>query len=309
MRLQQEQGINDFVNLSLIEKSWLTEAVVDPLHTFDTIGTPVPSRGDGPFLPRWLTSPVLQTSMVNENLFEKDGISQLMRECIATRSAILGGFHSAKPGSTSHPDPTTSFFATLLSMWEGTEMEYLGDPMSHIAIPIFDSVNSRERMVVGVVKSTIYWQSFLRNILPKNDHGITVVVENLCDGSYTYQLDGPEVRVIGFGNRHDRKFSAYRVDGWLTKEVIEDGTAKGIFFNQSSCPYTFHVYPAQEDYDYYITNEPVVMCLAVASVFVLTIGLFLGYDRIVERRQRLVLAKATQSTAIVSSLFVSFHNW
>jgi Adenylate and Guanylate cyclase catalytic domain len=38
-------------------------------------------------------------------------------------------------------------------------------------------------------------------------------------------------------------------------------------------------------------------------VFFVTIATFLLYDRLVERRQRIVLEKAAQSTAIVSSLF------
>jgi hypothetical protein len=41
----------------------------------------------------------------------------------------------------------------------------------------------------------------------------------------------------------------------------------------------------------------------VATIFVFTALMFLVYDRLVERRQRMILAKAVQSSAIVSSLF------
>ncbi len=305
LHIQQKKGLNEFEDPTKVAQSWLTEGTVDPLHTYDSRGNPIVSQSDGPFLPRWQTSPVLQTSMVNENIFEKKEVSQLMRDCIANKAAFLGGFHSGPPGSISHPNSTTSFFATLRSMWEGTKVEYPGDPMSHIAIPIFNTLNFSDREVVGVLKSTIHWNWFLRNILPKNDFGTTVVIENTCNGSFTYQLDGPNARPIGSGDRHDRKFSEYRFDGVLNKDKIEDGTMDGVPFDKNSCPYTFHVYPAQEDYDRHITNEPLVVSLSVAAVFAFTIGMFLVYDRLVERRQRLVLAKATQSTAIVSSLFVS----
>ncbi len=307
MSRQQEKGLDHFIHPTQIEKSWLTEEVVDPIHTFDSVGNPVLSQSDGPFLPRWQTSPVLPTNIVNENLFENEVFSELTRDCIASKSAVLGGFHIEPPGSSSHPDRMTTFFATLLSMSTGKEVEYPGDPDSHMAIPIFDTLNGTDRKVVGVIESAIYWRWFLRNILPKNDFGITVIIANDCDGSFTYHLDGPEASAIGFGDRHERKFSMYGVEGLLNKAIIEDGTIDGVPFHETSCPYTFHVYPEQEYYDHYVTNEPLVISLSVAAVFAFTIAMFLVYDRLVERRQRLVLAKATQSTAIISSLFVSTY--
>ena len=305
MNIQQEKGLNRFVPLSIAERSWLTNATVDPLHTFDDEGDPIQSKDKGPFLPRWQTSPVLPMSLVNENLFEKQAVSHLMRDCIRSKAAIVGGFHSAPAGPIEHPDPTTTFFSTLLSIWNGIKVQYPGDPISHVAIPIFDTLNGTDRNVVGIIKSTIYWNWFLRNILPTHQKGIFVVIDNACDGSFTYIVEGPDVVPIGFGNRHDPRFSAYRVDGILNSLRIDDGTVHGVEFDKKSCPYTFHIYPAQDDYDMYVTNEPVVISLSVAAVFLFTIGMFLVYDRLVERRQRLILAKATQSTAIVSSLFVS----
>jgi class 3 adenylate cyclase len=41
----------------------------------------------------------------------------------------------------------------------------------------------------------------------------------------------------------------------------------------------------------------------VAAIFVVTALMFLFYDRLVERRQQLILSKAVQSTAIVASIF------
>ncbi len=307
MHRQEKKGLNKFIHPSQMDKAWLTDGVVDPLHTFDAKGNPIRSQRNGPFLPRWQTSPVLPTNIVNENLFENEVFTQLTKNCVASKSAILGGFHTAPTGSISHPDRITTFFATLLSMSTHQEEEYPGDPDSHMAIPIFDTLNGTDRKVVGVVESAIYWRFFLHNILPKNDFGITVVIENECDGSFSYHLDGPEARAIGFGNRHNKKFSEYEVSGFLNQTLIEDGTIDGLPFHEESCPYTFHVYPNQEYQDHFITNEPLVISLSVAAVFAFTIGMFLVYDRLVERRQRLVLAKATQSTAIISSLFVSIN--
>jgi hypothetical protein len=55
--------------------------------------------------------------------------------------------------------------------------------------------------------------------------------------------------------------------------------------------------------DEYDNNLPAVVVSIIVLVFFFTILLFMIYDRLVERRQALVLQKALQSTAIVSSLF------
>jgi hypothetical protein len=59
----------------------------------------------------------------------------------------------------------------------------------------------------------------------------------------------------------------------------------------------------QKFYDTYHTSLPFAVTFAVALVFVFTVGMFILYDWLVERRQKIVLHKAAQSTKIVSSLF------
>lgn len=308
---QDETGLNDFDNSIYSGRSFLTNQTVDPLHTFTEDGKPLPSQSPGPlYIPRWQTSPVLETSMANENLLEKKEVADLLLTSVESRAAVLGGFHSAPPGMPSDADVTTAFFATLESIFVRKEVQYLGDPMSHLAIPIFDSIDRQKRgQVVAILKATLNWQYYLKNILPGTDYGYHVVIKNGCDAdgknSFTYQVDGPEVIVLGFGDRHDRKFDQYREDGYFSKSNIRDGTTDGVSFDQSSCPYSFHVYPTQSDYDKYVTYFPMTIGLCIAGVFAFTIATFIFYDRLVERRQKIVLAKATQSTAIVSSLFVS----
>jgi hypothetical protein len=244
--------------------------------------------------------------MVNENLLDKqDPMSSIRKKAINNQAAVMGGFHSAPAGKISDPDRTTSFFARLLKISEGHDKEYPGDPDSYIAIPIFDTLHGANRTVVGIVETSIYWRWFLHNLLPDDHEGVHVVIENACDGSFTYLINGPQAIALGFGDRHDPRFHAYRVDGSLNRSRIDDGTVHGMEFHKHSCPYTFQVYPSQLVYDEYFTQEPVLVSLSVAAVFLFAIAMFILYDRLVERRQRLILAKATQSTAIVSSLFVS----
>lgn len=73
--------------------------------------------------------------------------------------------------------------------------------------------------------------------------------------------------------------------------------------DQEGCQYKIHVYPSEKFYKDYRTETPLVITFAIVAVFLFTTFMFLVYDRLVERRQKLVLQKATQSTAIVTSLF------
>ena len=314
LAIQEEQGLNDFDDPGVVRKSFLTNDVVDPLHTYDETSQPLLSDATGDFfVPRWQTSPVFETSMVNENLLENPNMSKVVMASIESRSALNSGFHFAPAGYPSDIDRATAFFAALESMDAGEETKYLADPMSHIAIPIFDSINGTGHgEVVGVLTALLHWKDYLEVILPATDYGYHVVIENGCDpkgeNAFSYQLDGPMVTVLGKGNRHDRKFTQYLVDGYFAKENIKDGTLRGLNYSDDFCPYMFHVYPTQALYDKFVTKLPIMISLSISAIFVFTIGMFLFYDRLVERRQKIVLAKATQSTAIVSSLFVSYSN-
>jgi class 3 adenylate cyclase len=53
----------------------------------------------------------------------------------------------------------------------------------------------------------------------------------------------------------------------------------------------------------YISNKPIILTVAIATVFIIAIILFFIYNVLVEKRQRSLLAKAAESTAIVDSIF------
>jgi hypothetical protein len=305
LSFQAQKGVQLIADQERVDRTWLTHHRVDPLHTFDENGSPILSRAEGPFLPRWQSSPVLASSMINENMFEHPEAGPISKDCISSKAAVLGGFSEAPPGGVSHPHHDTSVFATLLSLAEGKRLEYSGDPISNMAMPVFNVLNGTEREVVAVLQSTIHWRSYLRGILPTTVNGISVVIENACDGLYTYEMSGSEAIGVGFADRHDATFDDYQMDGRFLTETIEDGTINGIRLNQEGCPYTLHVYPTQKFYEDFISKDPVIISLSVASVFLFTILMFIFYDRLVERRQRLVVEKATQSAVIVYSLFVS----
>jgi hypothetical protein len=52
-----------------------------------------------------------------------------------------------------------------------------------------------------------------------------------------------------------------------------------------------------------MTPLPILISLAVFSAFLFTVVMFMFYNRLVDKRQKLVVGQAAQTTAIVSSLF------
>jgi hypothetical protein len=269
-------------------------------------------------MPIWQTSPVLKRNWANRNILRDPNaffndetqhaynIGDEATRCMETGELIIGGFDSAPPGGPEHEDFKTSFYATILSTAARNITEYLGDPMAYAYIPIFDSFDAEERKTVAVLLATVNWGMLFRNILPENVRGVTLVIENSCDGMFTYKIDGEDVIPVGAGDLHDEEYSGIGASSVLRGDIrIEDGTVVGLKLNTDRCEYSAHVYPAQDFYDDHHTSTPLIITVTVALVFVFTVCMFLFYDRLVERRQRIVLQRATQSSAIVASLFVS----
>lgn len=134
---QQQLGIDDFEYEPNVERSRLTNRTVDPMHYF-VDGVPhAVDRKEDYYMPLWQTSPVLKTSYVNENRLDRANYSipqTAVAEIVLTKaSALLGGFTYSHAGSVRDSTPRTAFLAALLSVAEGQEVEYQGDPMAGYA--------------------------------------------------------------------------------------------------------------------------------------------------------------------------------
>jgi class 3 adenylate cyclase len=247
---------------------------------------------------------------VNENLFKSPTVASAARTCLEEEAVVLGGFESAPAGDASHPNRMTSLYAAMLSIAAKQSVDYNGSPMTNVFLPVFDSFKdgdtTTKRTTVAVIQAVIHWASYFKEILPPNVHGLVLVLDNGCDGTFTYRIDGLEVESIGFGDHHRKRFDDMERSTSLRQGLqIAAGTRLGLRldYGDSECQYDLRVYPSLQFYDEFNTNTPILMTVAVALVFLFTALMFLVYDRLVERRQSLVLRKAEQSNAIVSSLF------
>jgi hypothetical protein len=94
-----------------------------------------------------------------------------------------------------------------------------------------------------------------------------------------------------------------RLGTFESTTAIADGTKDRLGLGQDGCRYRLYVYPSHQFDDRYNTSLPIILTFAVAMVSLFTVLMLVFYDRLVETRRRIVLDKAAQSTAIVSSLF------
>jgi hypothetical protein len=277
-------------------------------------------------------SPFLQHGQVNVDFMADPVHGTYARSCLETGSLVLGGVETAPAGNMRDPPSRlTGWLAQLLSIAAGEEVEYLGDPITYVYVPIFDSFDSSSRKTVAVLSGLFNWASHFKDILPPNIRGVDMVLRNDCSGSFTYRINGGEVIPLGSGVRllsccfiargrlyacvvadflsfspfqdlHDIEFESWgETSEILDQGTVADGTREGLSFYSGDCHYTVSIYPSQDFYP--SSSSPGIMTFAVAIIFAFAIFMFFVYDRLVERRQKLVLDKAVQSTAIVSSLF------
>ena len=188
------------------------------------------------------------------------------------------------------------------------------EPVTAVIYPIVNSLDSvriditKDDPVVGLLLSVAYWRELIKNILPDNSVGLVVVFEASCGDLFTYQLDGPETTYLGAGDQHDSKYdhleiSARFVDIMDTVKSERGSSYTGLPLNGDYCSRTVRIFPSQITEDQHTTKKPIVLSITSALIFVFTSLIFVMYDCLVARRQRIVHNRAKASTAIVSSLF------
>jgi len=129
--------------------------------------------------------------------------------------------------------------------------------------------------IVGAMWAVIHWAQYFENQLPETARGLVFVLENSCNMTFTYRIDGGTVTPLGDGDRHDPKFDEYeRTASFENVISIEDGTATGLEIDHNGCPFSIRVYPSKDFLSIYFTNTPLIVTLSVLSVFFFAILMF-----------------------------------
>jgi class 3 adenylate cyclase len=201
-------------------------------------------------------------------------------------------------------------FNALLSLGQYRHelLQYKEDPTNTMAYPVFDNLGP-DRKVVGVLATALFWRLLFQDVLPPSGTGIIVVIQNNFGQAETFRIDGPEVRYLGSGDLHNPKYDdamemfANVADNIASKADPTSRSYTAVDINSNFASYELYVYPSEDMEKKYLTWEPTIYGLVVASIFVVTAATFLMYNSLVEKRQSIVLDKAVKSTAVVRSLF------
>lgn len=125
--------------------------------------------------------------------------------------------------------------------------------------------------------------------------------------NFTFSVDvvGNHLVRIGEGDLHEKDFDMVRSTSFYDYEQIVQYSAP-VIKDQAGleyCRYRYLVFPSRALEDQFLTSNPLVYSITTAAIFLFTSLIFLLYDRIVRRRQEIVMASANRTNAIVSSLF------
>ena len=235
----------------------------------------------GPFLAIWQADPLPVLPLLNFNSFSLSDSVVLHNIMETLGEGVVGSVLSKQ-------------FVDLLYPSDKYE------PDSFYYQPLFDSFDQESKKVVGELLILLRWNVYFSDILPDDVRGIYLVLENTCNNTATWKIEGKDARYIGSGDLHDTAYDSYKLSAdFNTYNNVEAARKAG------ACIYTVNVYPSQEFEDDYKSSSPIYLTVVVGAVFLSMVAAFLAYDLFQRKRNTKVVANAAKSNALVSSLFPS----
>jgi hypothetical protein len=297
-------------------------------------------NSNGPYFPQWQAAPMswyYQTT-INSNYGNFKDFNNCTQITMMHKAACLGEAwtDSNAPGyittlmypifdkfrtQNANTSIITASGSELLPASAGFLDGEDGDIDSFIGDDNMGTTTDSKANVIAVLGVDIFWESYLKNLLPNTAKSIYVVVNSSCDQTFTFRINGTDTIVIKVdgkiqGDFHEKGYEDYRQSIRFGQNVYKNSIRNNVTNFATStylghelydgfCQYDFNIYPSRELKDEYVTRTPVTSTCIVVFIFVFTIVVFIGYDYLVERRQRLVMRTAVLSDTIVSSLFPS----
>ena len=286
LELIQDRYMNsNHLNRQLFEEADFSKGVSSQIYTVTPKGLPVVDEGTGPFTPIWMTSPAPRTlttlnfNLLSHQLFWK-AIESLIdsHQAVLTKVLNLEAAHEPISG-TARPD-------------------LQNDAISAFYYPVFDDF-TLNRTLVGILASEFSWNHFFDGVLPSSAQGIVCVVENACNQIFTYRIDGSHATFLGEGDLHDPTFD-HMVDSTHMAYLIDvPGDFAGSHLDFEHCPFTLHIYPSDSFFQGYHSGGPAIVASTLVALFVVSIAIFLGYDRMNARRRE----RDSKSVVVLERMF------
>lgn len=182
---------------------------------------------------------------------------------------------------------------------ESLDMEYLGDPHTFFAYPVFNSFDN-DRQVAGVIMANTYWRMVFANVLPDDAKGYICILENSFNQTLTYQVDGKRSIYLGEEDPHNSRFDYLGRFESINESVSKQASIKNRSFttvslNKEFGQYTLRIYPSEVTEAEFSTNKPWVYTAAVFLVFLVTVIILVILDRTVARRQKIIMGRVVKA--------------
>jgi hypothetical protein len=157
-------------------------------------------------------------------------------------------------------------------------------------VGVYDDVDT----LVGFMSANYTIESLLRNTLPSLTKGIDVVVQQdeQSEAIATYRLDGYDLDTTTLGDTHNPNMEGFRQRSTV---ILTGGTSM-----------YFVTYPTRSWQEKYYTNIPVGSSLVVVGTILVVSLIFIIYDVLVSRRERMLEDMAAASSGVVRQLFPNF---
>jgi hypothetical protein len=253
------------------------------------------SLSPGTYLPIWQWSPMfpMAAGVINFDAMTHPAGASAYREVLVTAKAVIN-----QADNLDYKGSEIIFQNNLAaSQYRYDKETFLGDPTSALGYPVFDTFNHTTRKVVGLLSINLYWSLIFRKALPPNAAGIVVIVENNRDQKMTYEINGNVVTYLGPEDLHNEKYDHLVKRGDIQEYLASINSPQSQSYTSAFCSYSIRVYPSQETEDRFVTRQPIVFSIVVASIFLFTSLVFVTYDCLVAHRQRVVMARAVASSA------------
>jgi len=147
--------------------------------------------------------------------------------------------------------------------------------------------------LTGLIISSIVWNDVLEDVFADGVSGVDCVLETERQ-VYTYTVVDGIASVKGEGDLHDYSYTSYQRSSTLTGEGL---------FSDSSASYKLNLYPNEELFDLYSTNNPATATIGAVCIIIFTSLMFFLFDFFVRqefREKRSVLEAKRKFVRFVS---------
>jgi hypothetical protein len=184
----------------------------------------------------------------------------------------------------------------------------LAVPVLAVYYPVSRDIVNDQKSLVGAVTLLVGLESVFEGVLQGFEADpVTAVVETSCGKILSFLIEADQVTFLGSGDLHEiiPDVGAMELISSTYQDFEDLIQSFGDIYPTAHvlCSYRVKIYPTNSFYSNFLTNRPLIIEALVGLIFLFTVAVFLGYDCLVERRQRSVLAAAQRTNVLVGSIF------